>query len=71
MAGMLSLDRETEGQDINRRALTIENLKIAQGVTIEATGTEDKVKALVSMLRPFGIREMARTGSVALARTSK
>jgi acetolactate synthase-1/3 small subunit len=42
-----------------------------KGVTIEATGTEDKVKALVSMLRPFGIREMARTGSVALARTSK
>jgi len=42
-----------------------------KAVTIEATGTEDKVKALVNMLKPFGIREMARTGSVALARTSK
>ncbi len=40
-------------------------------VTIEATGTQDKVQALVSMLRPFGIREMARTGSVALTRTLK
>ncbi len=40
-------------------------------VTIEATGTEDKVKALVNMLRPFGIREMARTGSVALTRATK
>lgn len=40
-------------------------------VTIEATGTEDKVQALVNMLRPFGIREMARTGSVALTRASK
>lgn len=40
-------------------------------VTIEATGTQDKVQALVSMLRPFGIREMARTGSVALTRASK
>ena len=40
-------------------------------VTIEATGTKDKVQALVSMLRPFGIREMARTGSVALTRASK
>jgi len=40
-------------------------------VTIEATGTEDKVQALVNMLRPFGIREMARTGCVALTRATK
>jgi len=40
-------------------------------VTIEATGTEDKISALVNMLKPFGIREMARTGSVALTRTLK
>jgi len=40
-------------------------------VTIEVTGTEDKIDALVNMLKPFGIREMARTGSVALTRTSK
>jgi acetolactate synthase-1/3 small subunit len=40
-------------------------------VTIEVTGTEDKIDALVNMLRPFGIREMARTGSVALTRTLK
>jgi acetolactate synthase-1/3 small subunit len=40
-------------------------------VTIEATGTQDKVQALVNMLRPFGIREMARTGSVALTRATK
>lgn len=42
-----------------------------KAVTIEATGTDDKVNALVSMLKPFGIREMARTGSVALTRTLK
>ncbi len=42
-----------------------------KAVTIEATGTEDKIRALVNMLKPFGIREMARTGSVALARTSR
>ena len=42
-----------------------------KSVTIEATGTEDKIQGLVSMLRPFGIREMARTGSVALTRATK
>jgi len=37
-------------------------------VTIEATGSEDKVDAIISMLRPFGLKEIARTGRVALKR---
>lgn len=37
---------------------------------IEITGTEDKVDSLVSLLHPFGIREMARTGRVAMVRGS-
>jgi acetolactate synthase-1/3 small subunit len=35
---------------------------------IEITGTEDKVDSLASLLRPFGIREMVRTGRVAMVR---
>jgi acetolactate synthase-1/3 small subunit len=35
---------------------------------IEATGTEDKIAAIQSMLKPYGIKEMSRTGKVALAR---
>jgi len=35
---------------------------------IEATGTEDKIAAIENMLRPYGIREMSRTGKIALAR---
>ena len=35
---------------------------------VEITGTEDKVESLVSLLRPFGIREMVRTGRVAMVR---
>jgi acetolactate synthase I/III small subunit len=37
-------------------------------MTVEITGTEDKVDSLVDMLRPFGIKEMARTGRVAMVR---
>ncbi|NLE45068.1 MAG: acetolactate synthase small subunit [Chloroflexi bacterium] len=35
---------------------------------IEVTGTEDKIDGLVDVLRPFGIREMVRTGRVAMVR---
>jgi acetolactate synthase-1/3 small subunit len=37
-------------------------------LTIEVTGKEDKVDAAIGMLRPFGLREVSRTGSVALKR---
>lgn len=40
-------------------------------VTIEVTGTEDKVEAMVDLLRPYGIKELARTGKVALTRGAK
>ncbi|MEJ2051639.1 MAG: acetolactate synthase small subunit [Calditrichota bacterium] len=39
-----------------------------KSLTIEVTGIEDKIDALISMLRSFGIREIARTGPVALKR---
>jgi acetolactate synthase-1/3 small subunit len=35
---------------------------------IQATGDADKIEALQSMLRPFGVLEMMRTGEVAMAR---
>ena len=37
-------------------------------LAIEITGNQDKVDAFLGMVRPFGIIEMARTGSVALKR---
>ena len=39
-----------------------------ESMTIEVTGTEDKVDSLINMLKPFGIRELARTGRVAMTR---
>ena len=35
---------------------------------IEITGTEDKIDSFVDVLRPYGIIEMAQTGSVAMQR---
>ncbi len=37
-------------------------------LTIEATGSQLKVDAIVNMLKPFGIKELARTGRIALKR---
>lgn len=40
-------------------------------VTIEATGTADKLAALVRVLEPFGIRELVQSGMVAVGRGSR
>lgn len=37
-------------------------------LTIEVTGTEDKIISLLNLLRPFGIKELARTGRIAVTR---
>lgn len=37
-------------------------------VTIEATGSRDKLEALLRVLEPFGIRELVQSGVVALGR---
>ena len=37
-------------------------------VTIEVTGDEDKVESLIRLLRGFGIKEISRTGRIALTR---
>lgn len=42
-----------------------------QSVVIEVTGDEGKIDAIESLLRPFGIREMVRTGRVAMVRGAR
>jgi acetolactate synthase-1/3 small subunit len=39
-----------------------------EALTIEATGTADKLAALLRMLEPYGIREMVQSGMVAVGR---
>ena len=40
-------------------------------MTIEATGNQDKLDAIINLLQRFGIKELARTGSVAIRRSIK
>jgi len=40
----------------------------ANSVTIEVTGDEDKIDSLLNLLRGFGIKEMSRTGRIAMTR---
>ncbi|HEX5165370.1 MAG TPA: acetolactate synthase small subunit, partial [Thermomicrobiales bacterium] len=37
-------------------------------LTIEVTGPTDKIESLLAMIRPYGIKEVARTGAVAMTR---
>jgi acetolactate synthase-1/3 small subunit len=39
--------------------------------TVEITGSDNKVRAFLEMVRPLGIQEVARTGKVAITRGSK
>ncbi len=39
-----------------------------ESLTVEATGTSEKLDALLRMLDPYGIREIAQSGAVTLGR---
>lgn len=65
---------------VNRRSEILELVSIFRArivdvgrsdVMIELSGTEEKVEALLDLLRPYGIQEMARTGRIALSRSSQ
>jgi acetolactate synthase I/III small subunit len=42
-----------------------------EALTIEATGTSDKLSALLRMLEPYGVREIVQSGMVAVARGAR
>ena len=39
--------------------------------TIEITGSEGKIQGIIEMLRPMGIKELARTGKISMSRGLK
>lgn len=40
----------------------------ADSLTVEVTGDEDKINSLANLLRGFGIKELSRTGRIAMSR---
>jgi acetolactate synthase I/III small subunit len=44
---------------------------VPDAVTIEATGSPDKLAALLAALDPFGVREIVQSGTVAIGRGSR
>jgi acetolactate synthase-1/3 small subunit len=43
----------------------------SESLMMEITGTSDKIDAFINLMRPFGLREVARTGITALSRGAK
>ena len=40
----------------------------SDSLTVEVTGDENKINSLLTLLQSFGIRELARTGRIAMTR---
>ncbi|AKB75726.1 Acetolactate synthase small subunit [Methanosarcina lacustris Z-7289] len=66
--------------DVDTRAEIIQIANIFRGrivdvapksMTVEITGDEGKIQAIEKLLRQFGIKELVRTGKIAIVRGSK
>lgn len=61
--------------DIMRIASDIYRARVVDAspdtLILEATGPAEKIDALLTMIRPYGIKEVARTGAVAMVRGSE
>jgi acetolactate synthase-1/3 small subunit len=63
----------------NRRPEILQLIEVYEGavvdvasdsVTAEITGTSDKIDSVVAVMRPYGIKELVRTGVIAMVRGS-
>ncbi len=61
----------------SRRSAILQNVELFRGkvvdvgpkeLMLELSGAEEKIEAFVELMRPFGIKELARTGMIAMAR---
>jgi acetolactate synthase-1/3 small subunit len=69
---LIKVNAEAETKPEVLRLVDIFRAKIvdvaARCYTIEMTGDVEKINALLQLLKPLGIREIVRTGRVAIAR---
>ena len=65
------------GVNSDKRAEVVELARLFRGkvvdvardsLMVELSGTEDKLEAFVELARPYGVRELARTGVIAMPR---
>ena len=66
--------------DANKRSEILSIIDIFRGkvvdvsrnhYTVEVTGDEDKIRAIIDLFRPIGIKEIVRSGKAALSRENK
>jgi acetolactate synthase I/III small subunit len=69
---LIKVNARPEHRDEAIRICDIFRAKIVdstpQTYTIEITGDADKLQAMINLLKPLGIKELVRTGRVAIAR---
>jgi acetolactate synthase-1/3 small subunit len=81
LTGIPSVDRELAlvkvSSTVSRRAEVFQIVDVFRAkvvdiahksLTVEVTGELGKVEALIEMLKPFGIKEIVRTGKISVAR---
>lgn len=66
-------DNETRSQIVEIvqlfRAKTVD--VSPEAVTIEATGSSEKLEAMLKMLEPYGIKELVQSGTIAIGRGAR
>ncbi len=81
LSGIAAVDRELAlvkvSSSVSQRTEVFQIVDVFRGkivdiahksLTIEVTGEVGKVEALIEMLKPFGIKEIVRTGKISIAR---
>lgn len=66
----VSADRDKRGEIIQIANIFRANIidVSSRSMIIEVTGDEEKIDAIIALLRQFGIKELARTGKVSMVR---
>ncbi len=69
---LVRVSAEREKRDEILRIASIFKARVVdvaqKSLTLEVTGTDDKIDAVLRILRPLGIRDIMRTGKVAMLR---